>query len=59
MQFLNIHTYHSRFVPEGVAHASEIFLPDAQILPKLLSYEEYCKLQVVSLSPSDRSLSQG
>jgi hypothetical protein len=42
------HTNHSRFIPEGVAEASiflysiEIFLHDAYVLPKLLSYEEYC-----------------
>jgi hypothetical protein len=29
-----IHTYHSRFIPEGVAEASEIFLWDAHILSK-------------------------
>jgi hypothetical protein len=28
--------YHSRFVPEGVAVASQIFLRDAHILSKLL-----------------------
>jgi hypothetical protein len=37
-----LHTYHLRFIPQGVAEASRIFLPDARILPKLLSYEEYC-----------------
>jgi hypothetical protein len=30
-----IHTHHSRFIPEGVAEASQIFLRDAHILPKL------------------------
>jgi hypothetical protein len=35
--------YHSRFIPEGVADASQIFLRDAQVLLKLLSYEEYCR----------------
>jgi hypothetical protein len=29
-----LHTYHSRFIPEGVA-ASQIFLRDAHVLPKL------------------------
>jgi hypothetical protein len=33
------HTYNSRFIPEGVAEASHIFLLDAHVLPKLLSYE--------------------
>jgi hypothetical protein len=36
-----IHTYHSRFISEGVAQVSRIFLPDAHVLLKLLSYEEY------------------
>jgi hypothetical protein len=35
--YLYIHTYHSRFIPEGVAEASQIFLGD--VLPKLFSYE--------------------
>jgi hypothetical protein len=35
----NIHTYQSRFIPEGVAEASQIFLREAHVLPKLLSYE--------------------
>jgi hypothetical protein len=33
-----IHTYHSRFNPEGVAEVSQIFLRDTHVLPKL-SYE--------------------
>jgi hypothetical protein len=28
------HTYHSRFIPEGVAEVSRIFLRDAHVLPK-------------------------
>jgi hypothetical protein len=28
---------------EGVAEASQIFFRDAYVLPKLISYEEYCK----------------
>jgi hypothetical protein len=36
-------TYHPRFIPKGVAEASQIFLRDAQVLPKLLIYEEYCR----------------
>jgi hypothetical protein len=36
-----IHTYHSRFIPEGVAEASQILLRDAHVLQKLLSNEEY------------------
>jgi hypothetical protein len=37
------HTYNSRFIPEGVAEASQIFLGCAYVLPKRLSYEEYCR----------------
>jgi hypothetical protein len=42
---LHTYTYYSRFISEGVAEASQIFLRDAhglpnQSLPKLLSYEE-------------------
>jgi hypothetical protein len=33
------YTYHLRFIPEGVAEASQIFLRD--VLPKLLNYDEY------------------
>jgi hypothetical protein len=33
-------TYHTRFIPEGEVEASQIFLQDPRILPKLLSYEE-------------------
>jgi hypothetical protein len=36
-----IHTYHSRFIPEGVAEVSQIFLRDTHVLPKLVSYEEH------------------
>jgi hypothetical protein len=35
MYFFYIHTYHSRFILEGVAEASQIFLRDAHVLPKL------------------------
>jgi hypothetical protein len=34
-----IYTYHSRFIHDGVAEASQIFLRDAYILSKLFSYE--------------------
>jgi hypothetical protein len=34
-----IHTYPSRFIPEGVEEASETFLRDAHNLLKLFSYE--------------------
>jgi hypothetical protein len=30
-----IHTYHSRFIPEGVAEISQTFLRDTHVLPKL------------------------
>jgi hypothetical protein len=38
-----IHTNHSRFIPEGVAEASQILLRDAHVLPKLLGCVEYCR----------------
>jgi hypothetical protein len=38
---LYIHTYHSRFIPEGIAEVSQIFLRDTHVLPKLVSYEEH------------------
>jgi hypothetical protein len=31
--YFYIHTYHSRFIPEGVAEASRIFPPDAHVTP--------------------------
>jgi hypothetical protein len=34
-----IHTYHSRFIPKGVAEVSQIFLRDANVLPKLFNIE--------------------
>jgi hypothetical protein len=43
MEKTYVHTYHSRFIPEMVAEASQIFFQDAHVLPKLLSYEEYCR----------------
>jgi hypothetical protein len=39
--WLYIHTYHSRFIPEGRAEVSQIFLRDTHDLPKLVSYEEH------------------
>jgi hypothetical protein len=38
---LHIHTYHSRFIPEGVTEVSQIFLRVTHVLPKLVSYEEH------------------
>jgi hypothetical protein len=38
-----IHTYHSRFIPEGVAEVSQIILRDTHVLPKLVSYKEHCR----------------
>jgi hypothetical protein len=32
----NIHIYHSRFIPEGVAEVSQIFLRDTHVLPNLV-----------------------
>jgi hypothetical protein len=39
---LYIQTYHSRYIPEGVAEVSQIYLRDTHVLPKLVSYEEHC-----------------
>jgi hypothetical protein len=33
-------TYYSRFILEGLAETSQIFLQDTYILPKLISYEK-------------------
>jgi hypothetical protein len=41
--YIYIHTYHSRFIPEGVAEVSQIFLRDTHVVPKLVSYEEHCR----------------
>jgi hypothetical protein len=44
-----IHTYYTGIFPKGVAEASQIFLRDTHVLPKLLSHEEGRKtLAVVS-----------
>jgi hypothetical protein len=43
-KIINIHTYHSRFIPEGVAEVSQIFLRDTDVLPKLASNEEHCRV---------------
>jgi hypothetical protein len=43
LHYKYIHTYHSRFIPEGVAQVSQIFLRDAHFLPKFVSYEEHCR----------------
>jgi hypothetical protein len=44
LTLVHIHTYHSRFIPERVAEASQIFLRDAHVLSKLVSYEEDFRL---------------
>jgi muramidase (phage lysozyme) len=41
--YIHTYTYHSRFIPEGVAEVSQIFLRDTYVLPKLVSYEEHCR----------------
>jgi hypothetical protein len=38
-----MNTYHSRFIPEGLAEVSLIFLRDTHVLPKLVSYEKHCR----------------
>jgi hypothetical protein len=35
MDVVYLHTYHSRFIPKGVAEISQIFLRDTHVLPKL------------------------
>jgi hypothetical protein len=40
----NIHT---RFIPEGIAETSQIFLRDTHILPKWFNYEKYCRRETV------------
>jgi hypothetical protein len=41
MELVYIHTYHSRFIPEGAAKVSLIFLRDTHVLQILVSYEEH------------------
>jgi hypothetical protein len=43
LHLTKLHTYHSRFIPEGVAEVSQIFLRGTHVLPKLISYEEHCR----------------
>jgi hypothetical protein len=38
-KYVFLHAYHSRFIPEEVAKASQIILRDAHVIPKLLSNE--------------------
>jgi hypothetical protein len=38
-----IHKYHLCFIPEGIAEIYRTFLRDTHVLPKLLSYKEYCR----------------
>jgi hypothetical protein len=35
----DIHTYHSRYISQYVAEASQIVLRDAHFIPKLFGYE--------------------
>jgi hypothetical protein len=41
--YIRMYVYHSRFIPEGVAEVSQIFLRDTHVLLKLVSYEEHCR----------------
>jgi hypothetical protein len=44
-KYIHTYTYHSRFIPKGVAEA-QIFIGSANVFPKLFSYEYYvCLLQ--------------
>jgi hypothetical protein len=44
--------FHSSVITKRVAEASQISLQDANVLQKILSYEEYCRRGVVSPSQS-------
>jgi hypothetical protein len=56
-------TYHSRFIPEGVANVSQIFLRDTHVLSKFVCYEElrasegklsrWSRLHLQSLAPTN------
>jgi hypothetical protein len=39
LRLIEEYTYHSRFIPAGVAEASQILVRDAHVLPKLINYE--------------------
>jgi hypothetical protein len=43
LEGIYIHTYHSRYIPGGVAEVSQIFPRDTHVLPKLVSYEEHSR----------------
>jgi hypothetical protein len=66
LSFYLTHTYYSRFIPVGVAEASQRFLWDAHALPKLFTYihtftiiiyEELDSPAVSALSVRSRKLS--
>jgi hypothetical protein len=38
-----IPTYHSFFIPDGIAEVFQIFLRDTHVLTELVSYEEHCR----------------
>jgi hypothetical protein len=52
-----IHTYHSRFIPEGVAEVSQVFLRYTHVLPKLISYEEHWRKPIAVLLQSISDMS--
>jgi hypothetical protein len=52
-----LHIYNPRFIHEGVAGASPIFLRHAHVLQKLLSYEEYYRSGGKSIAVWSQSIS--
>jgi hypothetical protein len=50
---ISIHTYHSRFIPEGLAEASQIFLRDTHVLSKLQL--NYASITYLSGPAEDKS----
>jgi hypothetical protein len=53
---LHIHIYHARCIPKGVAEASQIFLQDVHVLPKLLRYEVFSRLQYSADVSADKPI---
>jgi hypothetical protein len=41
--YIIINTCHTRFIPEWVAEAFQKLLRDTHVLPKIFSYEKYCR----------------
>jgi hypothetical protein len=58
--YIIIHTYHSRYIPQGVAEASQIFLRHVHVYQNDLAMKNAARVTGgnVSPSPSDCSLFQ-